>query len=239
MNFIYPQWPAPKYVKACTTCASTSAHTQNFSLGLHSSQDPGQIQKNRSDLQHRLALPQAPWWLDQYHSNLCHLVPDNQNRAADASITTEPGLALGILTADCLPILICHQTKPEIGAIHAGWRGLFQGIIENTVKKLVDRPHHYLVWLGPAICQQCYAVDQLFKDNFLQQYPAAEDCFKFNQQWHFSLAEMATKILQGMGIEQIYPSNICTYEDPKLYSYRRDAGQTGRIASLIWMEACQ
>ena len=107
------------------------------------------------------------------------------------------------------------------------------------MKKLQDHPQNYLIWLGPAICQNCYAVDEAFKDNFVRQYPEAKDCFTYKQQWHFGLVEMATRILQKQKVEQIYQSNICTYENPKFYSYRRDQGQTGRIASLIWMEEFQ
>jgi len=174
--------------------------------------------------------------LNQVHSNQCLHVPYDDFRDADASYTREINQPLVILTADCLPILITHHHKPEIAAIHAGWKGIYAGIIENTVSKLLDSPDHYSVWFGPAICKTCYPISEEFRANFLSQYPNTEDCFTKKEQWHFSLTSMSENIFKQLGIRRIFHSNLCTFENKAFYSYRRDHGQTGRIATFIWLE---
>lgn len=218
MDYLLANWNAPKFVKACTTTLDAK------------------IPENLQKIKQQLNFAHEPAWLKQTHSNLCIDIDQIQCRDADASYTQTFYKPLAIVTADCLPILICHQQKPEIAAIHAGWRGLFGGIIEETLKKCKDDPLNYIAWFGPAICQKCYAVSDDYKNNFLDKYPGTEACFVYYQQWHFSLTAMAQHILQAQGVRQIFHSHQCTFENQNYYSYRRSQGTDGRISTFIWLE---
>lgn len=141
------------------------------------------------------------------------------------------------MTADCLPIVLCDQQGTEIAAIHAGWRGLAEGIVDNTVALLHSNPAQCLAWIGPAICGKCYATGSEVLDQFISRYPFAIQAFtQIEQQWYADLPKIATLILMELGIGTIHPSHVCTFEtNSQFYSYRRTA-QTGRIATLIWFQ---
>jgi YfiH family protein len=236
VNFISPNWQAPDFIKAFTTCQSTETPTVDYNVCLKNSRNSEQTLANRRLLHQHWQFKHEPAWLDQIHSNLCISIPESSQRVADASFTNTPNQPLVILTADCLPILIAHRQGTEIAAIHAGWKGLYHGIIERTMDLLSDTPEQYMVWFGPAICQNCYPVDETFKHHFIRQYPNAKECFKLQKQWHFSLTQMSEVIFRTLGTTDIYHSHQCTYEQEHFYSYRRDQGQTGRIATFIWIE---
>lgn len=236
MEFLFANWNAPKFVKACTTTIDTNQPDSNTCVKNTSSIET--TLKNRQRIKEKLQFLQEPAWLNQTHSNQCVDVDQSFLRDADASYSQCIGQPLAILTADCLPIVICHQNQPEIAAIHAGWKGLFGGIIEETLKKCKDDPVNYIAWFGPAICQKCYPVSDEYKNNFLAQYPGSESCFKHFQQWHFSLTAMAEHILKSLGVSQIFHSHQCTFENTKYYSFRRSQGKDGRIATFIWLEEC-
>jgi YfiH family protein len=226
MHIIYPEWSAPSFVKACTF-----AHDQH--IDLHAKKNPVRF---NALLQKELNLPNIPVILEQVHSNICVHTDESSLRTCDASITQLPRKPLAILTADCLPLLICHQNNQEIANIHAGWRGLYGGIIENTFQLLKDEPSQYQVWIGPAICENCYEVGEEFKNNFLQKYPTLEQEFKKYTDWHFNLAHAAESVLKMIGVKNITQSNICTFENNRLFSYRREQDNASRLATLIWLE---
>lgn len=236
MNFITPNWQVPDSIKAFTTCQSKEKLTNDYNLCLKNALNPEEALANRHKLQSQWQFKTEPAWLDQTHSPLCIEIPNSPHRTADATFTRTPHQPLVIFTADCLPILVAHQQGKEIAAIHAGWKGIHRGIIENTMVQLSDSPDQYIVWFGPAICQNCYPVDATFKENFLLQYPEARDCFIHQNQWHFSLTQMSEFIFKTLGTKYIYHSHECTFENQNFYSYRRDHGRTGRIATFIWIE---
>ena len=138
-------------------------------------------------------------------------------------------MALAILVADCLPIFLSDTRGEEIAAIHAGWRGLSNGIIAKTIAKF--RSDKLLAWLGPAIGPCHYEVDRLVRDRFESKssFQAAAD----EDHWLFDMQMEASSQLRKLGVENIQVADICTHSNRDLYSYRRD-GVTGRFSGLIW-----
>lgn len=241
MEILTANWPAPSAIHAFTTTRGHGAQPvgyAHFNLADHVGDDPNSVAANRHHLQQTYQLPNEPFWLNQIHSTTCiRLDGSDVNRDADAAITHLPNTVLAIMTADCLPILLCHPQTHEVAAIHAGWRGLMNGIIEETVSQLQSSPHEYMAWIGPAICGQCYATGEEVWTQFSQRYAFAQHGFhQIGTQWYADLPKLATLILQQQAITQVYFSRACTYElNNQYYSYRREP-QTGRIATLIWFQ---
>ncbi len=205
---IKPAWPAPTHIQAWTT---------------------------RIPFAH--PLPTEPVWLKQVHGTKVVHLPGPPDQEADAAFTTTPGVICVVKTADCLPILVTNITGTEVAAIHAGWRGLAAGVIEATFAKMASRPQDCLAWIGPAISQAHFEVGPEVRTAFLNIHPDFAPAFIQNQRNHYQadLAWMAEQILQKIGVQQVYQSGLCTYADPRFYSYRRDQGQTGRMANLIYI----
>ncbi|AHE67491.1 peptidoglycan editing factor PgeF [Legionella oakridgensis] len=233
-------WPAPENIFALTTTRiggfSQPPYDSN-NIALHVGDDETHVQKNRNQLRTTLMLPQEPVWLEQTHSNRCIVVEEESQRLADAAITRDKTYPLAIMTADCLPIMLCDAQGTEIAAIHAGWRGLVNGIIENTLAKMHSSSSDIMAWIGPAICQTCFEVGDDVWDVYVSRYPYTKEAFrKHNHRWLANLPQMAELILNTCGIAAVYQSSACTLEHEKqFYSYRREA-QTGRMATLIWFK---
>ncbi|MDP3560884.1 MAG: peptidoglycan editing factor PgeF [Legionellaceae bacterium] len=241
MTNLIANWPAPKHIKALTT-SRLSGHSQqgyaDNNLGLHVNDDPKHVHANRDALINQLQLPNEPIWLDQTHSNRCVVVENvGVDRQADAAVTRDAQFPLAIMTADCLPIVICDNQGTEIAAIHAGWRGLANGIIENTLASMRSAASSCLAWIGPAICAACYETGEEVLQTFTDRYSFAHQAFyQDKSHLHANLPQMAELILYQLGISAIYQSNACTFElHEQFYSYRR-AAQTGRMATLIWFQ---
>ena len=139
------------------------------------------------------------------------------------------------MTADCLPILLCDEAGKEIAAIHAGWKGLLNGIVENTLQKMHAHPRNLLAWIGPAICRRCYETGTEVRDAYINRYPFTHDAFQYTgSRLYADLPKLAELILKASGVNAVYQSNACSFEqESEFYSYRRQA-RTGRMASLIW-----
>ena len=236
-NFL-ANWPAPPNVQALTTTRTVGYSVQPYdhnNLGLHVGDNIEHVQANRSALINALQLPNEPTWLEQTHSTHCIIVEEDTNRNADAAITRSHHYPLAIMTADCLPIVLCDRNGTEIAAIHAGWRGLVHGIIENTLAKMLSHPESLLAWIGPAICQSCYAIGDAMYEAYVNRYPYTASTFCNNgSQRYANLPKMAELILNAQGVTAVSQSEACSFElKNKFYSYRREA-QTGRMATLIW-----
>ncbi len=237
VTIVKPDWEIPKHVHAFTSTRLSGQSDYPFqyaNLGQQIGDRDTQVELNRKNFIVNQKMPSEPIWLQQTHSNRVLDVSTNQDRHADAAISREHGKVLAILTADCLPILITNHSGTEIAAIHAGWRGLCNGIIENTLVAMHSNPQQCTAWIGPSICGHCFEVGeevcQQFKDNY--DY-ANRYCF-LQSKWHIHLDKLAAHILHTNGVKSIKQSNLCTFEQKKLfYSYRRD-GQTGRIGTFIW-----
>jgi len=234
-------WNAPPQVKAlCTTRAGGTSHSPYDSLNLatHVGDEVSAVMRNRELLCNGLNLPSEPAWLEQTHSTRVVNLVHASNRLADAAIAGKPGTVAAVMTADCLPILLCNRSGDEIAAIHAGWRGLSDGIIEATVFGMQSSPDQMLAWIGPAIGQQYFEVGDEVRDIYVTQNNDAQNHFSANRPGHWlcDLGGLAADTLTRAGVTEINRSDLCSYRDESLFfSYRRNA-TTGRMVSLIWIE---
>ena len=240
MTHLLANWPAPSTIRALTTTRAIGHSLPPYdknNLALHVGDQAQHVQANRKALVNSLQLPNEPIWLEQIHSTHCVVVEEDTNRTADAAITRLRDRPLAIMTADCLPIVLCDRDGTEIAAIHAGWRGLANGIIENTLDKMHSRPATLLAWIGPSICQRCFEIGNEVQQLFVTRYPITQNTFyTMGTRSYANLPKLAELVLQSRGVTAIYHSAACTFEQTnKFYSYRREA-QTGRIATLIWFK---
>lgn len=238
LHNIIPDWTAPKHVVAFTTTRVGGVSLPPFhgnNMGMHVGDYRPDVQYNRAQLMRLHQLTKEPAWLEQTHSSRCIVVEQVSDRIADAAITRCAQQPLVIMTADCLPILLCNLQGDEVAAIHAGWRGLVNGVIENTLTQMDSPANSLLAWIGPAICQACFEVGKEVYEAYLARYPQTHQAFRIHgDKYLANLPKMAEWVLKSAGVCQVYQSGICTYEQKnRLYSYRREPN-TGRMASLIW-----
>ena len=238
MNWIEADWPAPDFIMAgITTRQGGVSHApyESFNLATHVGDDPAAVMKNRG----MLSLPAEPQWLEQVHSTEAVLLPSEKRiLKADASFTSSKRIVCAVMTADCLPLLITDQKGSCVAAIHAGWRGLCNGIVEATISKLPVAAEQLLVWLGPAIGPDVYEVGQEVYDAFTSENEEAKKAFVAVSEghWLFDIYRLARMRLNKLGVVQIFGGDHCTLtEKEHFFSYRRD-GITGRMASLIWID---
>ena len=212
----------------------------SFNLALHVNDDINAVHLNRDLLDQYL--PSSPHWLNQRHSIDVLKLPSPLSNA-DASYTVEKNAVCVVQTADCLPLLVTNTEGTTVSAIHAGWRGLLHGVIENTIKKMNIPPNELLVWLGPAISQKHFKVGFDVKNSFCEKHEEAEKAFHLisGQKWLADIYALAKIRLNLCGVNQIYGGGVsddyCTFaNEVDYFSYRRD-GITGRMASLIWIDS--
>ncbi|MGH1463047.1 MAG: peptidoglycan editing factor PgeF [Neptuniibacter sp.] len=243
MHFITPQWHAPANVKALTTTrlgGYSSAPFASLNLGDHVDDDKARVEQNRAHLLQNLGLDKAPQWLSQVHgTEVIKAQPDNVCRTADACWTDEQGLACVVMTADCLPVFFADSAGTRVAVAHAGWRGLLDGVLEQTLKVFPD-PEEVCVWFGPAIGPEAFEVGEEVVEQFVSKQTEAQAAFVpvvgKNDKHLADIYQLATLRLRSAGVTNITGCDMCTYSDDKhFFSYRRD-GQTGRMASLIWLE---
>lgn len=244
MGCILPDWPAPKSVHALTTLRHGGVSEGSYAslnLGDHVGDQPQAVAANRQRLFEQSQLPAHPKWLNQIHSkNIVDAGLSMPCAEADGSYTFKSAIVCAVLTADCLPVLLCDKEGTRIGAVHAGWRGIAAGVIEAGVQKLYEPNVSLMAWLGPAIGPQAFEVGSEVREIFLDSDPDASNAFEPSSQgrWLANLYMLATRRLQAQGITEVYGGHWCTYSDKeRFFSYRRD-GITGRMATLIWMNAC-
>lgn len=242
-DLVIPDWPAPAGVNAfATTRHHINGHSEaefaNFNLGINSAEKTTTVCYNRSLLNEQL--PDQPLWLMQVHGR--HVIHNTTGQAdapqADASYADTAGRVCAVLTADCLPVLLCDVTGTFVAAVHAGWRGLHAGIIAQVVDCYSSgRRSNLMAWLGPAISRQHYQVGSEFRERFIQSDSAYTAAFEQRDDgWYADLYQIARYQLEQLGISAIFGGNYCTYEEAaRYYSHRRDQGRTGRQASIIWL----
>ena len=220
-DWIIPDWPAPARVKALITTRGggvSRAPFDSLNLGDHVGDVPEDVAANRALL--RKYLPAKPVWMRQVHGATV-VVADTAapNVEADAAHTEKPATVCAILTADCMPILICDRTGHQVAAVHAGWRGLSQSIIERTVAAMRVPPPELLVFLGPAIGPAHYEVADDVRNEFVNADELAFTAIlpKANGKWLANLYELAQLRLRQLGVEGIYGGDFCTYEDAERF----------------------
>lgn len=242
--WIFPDWPAPTRVHAAITTrhgpGSSAAPYARFNLGRHAGDAPEAVDSNRRTLVQALGLPSAPRWLRQVHgTQVAELgpLPGAAEPVADAAVSRIPGTVLAILTADCLPVLLCADDGTEIAAAHAGWRGLADGVVEATVAAMATPASRLMAWLGPCIGAASYEVDTAVYQAF-DGANAPSGAFVATRpgHWHADLALLARHRLQQVGITEVHGAGLDTFRDTRFYSYRREGPRSGRFASLVWLE---
>ena len=205
----------------------------SLNLGTGGGDDPAAVAENRRRLLDHTG--GEPVWLRQVHGTSVVTGAPSGPMEADACIAREPGLTLHVLTADCLPILVAARDASAVAAIHAGWRGLAGGIVEQAIRQLAIASDRLVAWLGPAISRPHFEVGGEVREAFLARDASSDACFEPNAsgRWQADLYAIATRQLRSLGIEEIHGGEHCTFGEPDLFfSYRRD-GVTGRMASYI------
>lgn len=249
MNLIYPDWPAPGNVKAFSTQRTGGFSDfpygdiegrNGLNLAMHVGDDPEIVHRNRALL--RQYLPSEPVWLNQVHgaevvnAETVVGVPN-----ADASLTSKQDKVCTIMTADCLPVLFCTVDGKVVGAAHGGWRGLAAGILQHTVQAIrIKSDAAIMAWLGPAIGPKAFEVGNDVRQAFAFNESIKSQLFvpKKGEAGKFmaNIYGIARVILRDVGINAVYGGNFCTVTDANyFYSFRRDKGQTGRMATGIWL----
>jgi len=244
---ITPDWSAPQNVRAAITCREggmSQGVYSTWNMGTHVQDDAEAVIENRKKLIAQLQLKKNPQWLEQIHGNkVVEAVDDQRVRTADACFTRETGLACAVMTADCLPVLLCDTQGTQVAAVHCGWRSLSQSILEKTLQQFAD-PTQVMAYLGPAISKQHFEVGIDVLEAFFEssktseqtdQIAAAFTPSKRPLYFYADIYALARAELNGLGVHQIFGGNECTFANKeRFYSYRRD-GITGRMASLIWL----
>ena len=245
-GLIVPDWPIRHKVGALITtrdALGAFADVQNSpysgaNLALHVGDDAKRVANYRQRLVTMSKIKDIAW-LNQTHSNRVVSANPAQPQDADASFTRESQLGCAVLTADCLPVLIGSYDGSVVAAIHAGWRGLLEGIIYNTVAALGVPERHLCAWLGPAIGPSVFEVGGEVMEQFLQLNDQYQHCFKAcirkdgSEGFMADIYAIARYQLRDMECGWLGGGQYCTFSDPRFYSYRRDS-VTGRFASLIW-----
>ncbi|MEM7258815.1 MAG: peptidoglycan editing factor PgeF [Pseudomonadota bacterium] len=244
-KYIYPQWPAAANVKAASTtrlAGYSASPCDSFNLGDHVGDEQQAVLDNRRLLQQELCLPGKPQWMNQVHGTDVFYVAKSSDNVptADALWSDQCDCVLTVMTADCLPVLLAAKNGNCIATIHGGWRGLVGGVIQRTVQALPVPPEDLVAWLGPAIGPQAFEVGAEVRDAFVNLNVQYDNCFVPTQHSGKYLADIfaiGRYCLADAGVDAVCGGERCTYQDPQhFFSYRRDSGNTGRMASLIWIE---
>jgi polyphenol oxidase len=213
-----------------------------MNLSVRVGDDLGTVLENRKRALKALKLvPEHTMLVKQIHSgHVLRVTPDMLKDAgmleADAMVSSD-SLALAIETADCYPILLEDRTADVIGAAHAGWRGTVAGIARNTLLAMIELgadASRVRAAVGPGICAKKYEVSPDLRDRFLEAEFPERIWSRVNQNWHVDLAEANRWLLEHCGVprDQVWVSGACSTED-RFFSYRRDAGKTGRMWAVI------
>ncbi|MDA8504977.1 purine nucleoside phosphorylase YfiH [Citrobacter sp. Awk 2] len=240
-KLIVPQWPIPQGVAACSSTriggVSMSPY-DSLNLGAHCGDNPEHVEENRKRLFAAGNLPSKPVWLEQVHGKDVLKLSGGPylSKRADASYSNTPGTVCAVMTADCLPVLFCNRAGTEVAAAHAGWRGLCEGVLEETVACFADKPENIIAWLGPAIGPIAFEVGAEVRTAFMAKDPQADSAFvPRGEKYLADIYKIARQRLANVGVESVYGGDHCTFnESETFFSYRRD-NTTGRMASFIWL----
>ncbi len=248
-------WPIPENVGIAMTHRHGGVSKPPFdslNLGLHVGDLASDVLANRALIQQQLLIASPLLWLEQVHgteiidcsnlsvASLANKLPPK----ADGSYSSSAHISLAIMTADCLPVLLCNKQGTEIAAVHAGWRGLCDGVIEVAVDKFNCETTDIMAFLGPAIGPEAFEVGAEVKHQFVEQHPDSSQFFKSvannlqndSNKYLADLASLAKHRLTLLGVNQVFSADVCTFSSQDYFSYRRDQ-KTGRMASLIWLKS--
>ncbi|WP_024560052.1 purine nucleoside phosphorylase YfiH [Franconibacter pulveris 601] len=240
-KLIIPQWPLPEGVAACSTTRVGGVSLSPWdalNLGAHCGDDLTHVEENRRRVYEAANFPSKPVWLEQVHGKTVLKLTGEPyvSKRADASYSNTAGTVCAVMTADCLPVLFCNKSATEVAAAHAGWRGLCEGVLEETVACFQDEPQNIMAWLGPAIGPQAFEVGPEVREAFMEKDAQAERAFRpLADKYLADIYQLARQRLANVGVKHIYGGDRCTYTEKRdFFSYRRDR-TTGRMASFIWL----
>jgi YfiH family protein len=241
LEYIAPNWPAPKNIRCMTTTRVGGYSQQEYhslNLGDHVKDHQQNVENNRQLIKEGFLLPSEPAWLEQVHGSSVLSLGDKTpaDNKADAAYTNEAGVVCAVLTADCLPVAFCDQTGEHVAVAHAGWRGLVNGVLENTLQTMPLANEKIICWLGPAIGSTKFEVGREVREKFIAIYSKHENAFQAQEKSKYlaNIYQLAKNVLSSNGVKNIYGGEYCTYtQKDSFFSYRRD-GQTGRMATFIW-----
>lgn len=260
-NSLSARWTAPSSIQTLITqndseisgfvAEASIKQPLGFNLSTHVGEESSRVSARRTALENELSA--NIFWLEQVHGTrilnidtLSEKLPCHENHIGfDASFTFSRNKVCTVMTADCLPILLCGQQGIFVAALHAGWQGLYQEIISNTVQQIIAygksqgieiKIGDMQAYIGPAISQKNYQVDQVFYQRFVEKNPAYQAAFvkEGGQKFRADLKAIAHLQLQTQGVGEISDCHICTFDDSRFYSYRKTPG-CGRFATMIWM----
>ena len=223
---------------------------ESLNCGLGSRDEPSHVRENRARVAADLGVEAGqlitPW---QVHGGTALIVKEpwkngTKRPRLDALVTKMPGLAIGILTADCAPVLFCDPQARVVGAAHAGWRGAVGGVLDDTIDKMCSigaHKEHIHATVGPAISVDVYEVGDEFRAHFLADHPGNERFFvqpKGAKKVHFDLPSYAAHRLRSTGLGHVDVINHCTFtRKTEYFSFRRSQKQNekdyGRQISAI------
>ncbi len=240
LGVLQPQWPAPANVRIAISTRLGGVSQPPFdrlNVGAHVGDHPQAVMHNRQCLRELAGLPGDPCWLAQVHgTTVADLDQPAPLLQADAAFTRRPARVCAVMTADCLPVLVCSKDGEVVGGAHAGWRGLAAGVLEALINATAVPGGRLLAYLGPAISQAHFEVGEEVREAFCAQDPDAAEAFVANAggRWQADLYQLARQRLRALGVQDIYGGDACTYAQAKrFFSHRRQA-PCGRMVSLIW-----
>lgn len=224
------------------TIATSNINLAGFNLALHVNDDAQRVQQHRMVLLNQLSKfgVNKLTWLTQTHSTICHTVNEQilfNASEGDGLVTRRKGHALMMMTADCLPVVLGNAEGTEVANLHAGWRGLANGIIENTVAEMQSLPTW--AWLGAAISQPCFEVGAEVRAAFCDKYSELESAFidgKVEGKYLADLYAIARFILKRLGVETVIGGDQCSYQQAEDYFSHRRNSKTGRMATFVFMQ---
>jgi len=235
--YILPNWPAPPHIKAfsSTRIGGESDNVYcSMNLGMHVGDDELRVIANRKKLKSDLNLIHEPAWLEQVHSTNIVSADAAISSAADGAYSKNKQTACIVMTADCLPLLLSNVAGDQVAAIHVGWRGMANGIIEKAVALFDCPPSEILAWAGPCIGPSKFEIG----DEVKALLGGPDSAYKFikNNKLLANLYALCGARLAALGVLDYSHSEACTYsDDERFFSYRRD-GQCGRMATIIWID---
>lgn len=239
-DFIIPDWPAPARVRALQTTrrgGASGGPYAGLNLGDHVGDDPDRVVENRASV--GKAIGALPVWLEQVHgTDVVDVADVGGDARADAALARTSGRACVVMTADCLPVLLCDREGTVVAAVHAGWRGLCAGVIERSVAAMAVPGSELLAWLGPAIGPSAFEVGGEVRAAFLAADERAAAAFTPGAagKWFADIYRLARLRLARAGVSAVFGGGLCTVSDAeRFFSYRRN-GVTGRMGSFIWLE---
>lgn len=248
-NWLVPDWGAQGVGALMSTRDGGVSTASFYSLNLRDGlgDDVSAVAKNRALFAR--AIGGVPIYLNQVHGNRVVRLAGDPERLlaapieADASVTTQPGLACTVQVADCLPVLFAAAQGRAVGAAHAGWRGLASGVLEATLEKVCEagdcRSSELQCWLGPCIGAHHFEVgsDVLVAFGVDPEQGAPEGFVRCGQgKWLADLALLARRRLHTAGVRALHGGQWCTYaQDKRFFSFRRER-VTGRMAASVWIE---